>query len=236
MAPLVRTLLQAVIGIVVILVLWAIAAPVAISRGVAAFMAPTPGQVIGKAAELFANDGFREHFHSSLVALAKGGLPALMAGIVIGLLMRRSNAARWVFGPLVVIVAAAPVVALIPLLVLWFGLQPDAKIVLIALMTGFPVASIVMVAPLRVYDQTATRTARSALLLVTLGLRIGILFGTTALIASELIGSKSGVGFFISNAAAQLDPTSILAAFLLTAAPAILVLVILQAIEAQLAG
>ena len=67
-------------------------------------------------------------------------------------------------------------------------------------------------------------------------MRIGTLLGVTALIASELIGSKSGVGFFIAGAAAQLDPTSMLAAFLLLVVPTIALLVTLQAIEAQIAG
>jgi NitT/TauT family transport system permease protein len=224
MPPLLRTLLQAVIGIGVILVLWAIAAPLAVTRGFATFMAPSPVQVISKAIELSGNDVFRQHLWTSLVAFGQGVVPALFGGIAVGIAMRTSDGLRWVLGSLVVTVAAAPVIALAPLFILWFGLSSEAKIGLIVLMTAFPVAATVSVAKSRVPPA------------IVAALRIGVTLGVIALIASEFVGARSGLGHFIANASSQLDPTAMLAAFCVAALPLILLIALLQGIEEQMAG
>ena len=235
----VRTLLQAIIGIAAIALIWAIASPIAIAQGVSAFLVPSPMQVIPKAIELYGSSAFHQHLWASLVAFGQGIVPALLAGLLVGLALRFSNVLRWVLGPLVVTIAAAPVVALAPLLIMWFGLSPAAKIALIVLTTAFPVANTVMTAPpqrLPHGDDAPWSRTRGALRATFAALRLGIMLGIIALIASELVGSKSGIGTFMSAALAQLDPTTMLAAFIVIAVPAILLIALLQAIEEQIAG
>jgi ABC-type nitrate/sulfonate/bicarbonate transport system permease component len=67
------------------------------------------------------------------------------------------------------------------------------------------------------------------------GLRIGVLLGVTALLVSEFMASTRGVGFFIMNSASLFDTTAMMAGAILVALPTLLVVVLLQAIEEQLA-
>jgi NitT/TauT family transport system permease protein len=75
----------------------------------------------------------------SLEVFAIGLSAALTAGILIGLLMGRYRLAEYLLDPYVYALDATPRVALIPLLLLWFGLGMESKIAVVFLSGLFPV-------------------------------------------------------------------------------------------------
>jgi NitT/TauT family transport system permease protein len=76
---------------------------------------------------------------SSLEVFAIGLSGALVLGIFIGLLMGRYRLAEYLLDPYVYALDATPRVALIPVLLLWFGLGASSKIAIVFLSGLFPV-------------------------------------------------------------------------------------------------
>jgi len=86
--------------------------------------------------------GTAEFQRSALVSLhvfAVGLIAALALGIVTGLLMGRYRFAEYLLDPYVYAFDATPRIALIPLLLLWFGLGNSSKIAIVFLSGLFPV-------------------------------------------------------------------------------------------------
>ncbi len=73
--------------------------------------------------------------------LLMGLLPAIAGGILLGFLAGMSTVFRWLLGPLFITLAAAPLIALMSLLVLWLGLGPNLTATAVAIITVFPVAN-----------------------------------------------------------------------------------------------
>jgi ABC-type nitrate/sulfonate/bicarbonate transport system permease component len=241
MPPFIRTLLQAIIGLVLIAVIWIIAAAVMDS----AVRLPTLGAVIAKAVELAGSEDYARHVSESGTALLEGLIPALVIGIPLGLLAGLFGAVRWLVGPLAVVLAATPLVLLVPVFVLWWGLIVETKAAAVFVIALFPIINTVMMGvgakrgrrTIPVDDEgkpvltTGGGTARA----IVSGLRLGVLFGVIALIVAEFMGSTRGVGFFIMSSASLFETTAMMAGIVLVALPTLAVVTLLQAIEEQLA-
>ena len=120
-----------------------------------------------------------------------------------------------------------PLVAIAPLAVLWFGFGLTPKILLVALVTFFPM----LVALVDGYEATdpeietlmrsmgasrwkVFRAARfpSAMPYFFAGLRISITYAVVAAIFSEYVGARAGLGIVILNAKNSFRPDLMLAA------------------------
>ncbi|WBU60489.1 ABC transporter permease [Paracoccus albus] len=135
--------------------------------------------------------------------------------------------------PIFVISQTLPLVAIAPLMVLWFGFDLTPKILLVALVTFFPM----LVALVDGYDSTepeieallrsmgATRgtvfrRARlpSAMPFFFSGLRISVTYAVVAAIFAEYAGARSGIGIVILNAKNSFRPDLMLAAVVFSSA------------------
>jgi NitT/TauT family transport system permease protein len=151
---------------------------------------------------------------------------------------------------LVITIAAAPVVALLPLLVVWFSLSMTPKIVLVFLVAMFPAANTILARwPKRraaaaddmdPLDDTRPTSGMhrppSRVAAIAAGLRIGVLLGVTALVVTEITGSNSGLGYFVVMSGSLFNTAEAMAAALVILVPTMAIGVFLQAIEEQLAG
>jgi NitT/TauT family transport system permease protein len=216
--------LQAVIGLAIIAVAW-IAASVIIQD---TNRLPALGTVVNRAIELATSDSYREHINASTSLLLRGLLPAIVGGILFGTIAGLFAPFRWLLGPLIIVLAAVPLIALMSLLLLWFGLGPTLTATAVAIITMFPVANAVMMS-------LASRQNQIALAIVR-GLRWGVVFGVSALVICEMLTARTGAGTFIMNAGAQFDTVGVAAGIVLLFVPVIAVVAILQGIEEQLAA
>ena len=107
--------------------------------GVPRFILPGPWLVLqalgGNAALLWQNALW------SAGNLALGLSLGIFLGIETALLLTLSRRARWLLRPMLVVAQAVPVFALAPVITLWLGYGMPSKIVTIALVTYFPIAS-----------------------------------------------------------------------------------------------
>jgi len=217
--PFLRILLYTVLGLALIALGWQAAALLIDSPT----RLPAMTVVVNKAITLAQSADYIRHATDSGTALLYGLLPAVIGGILLGMMADASAGIRLLVGPLAVTLGAAPLVALLPMFVAWWGLTIVMKAGLVGVVAGFPVMNAVMVA--------AGEKSRTVAILH--GLRLGVVLGVSALIVAEFVAGSRGVGYVIMSSASMFDTTATLAGTVLVTVPTIAVAALLQAIEAQ---
>jgi ABC-type nitrate/sulfonate/bicarbonate transport system permease component len=157
---------------------------------------------------------------------------SLGVAFIFSVLMDFARPIRRALFPLFVVSQTLPLVAIAPLIVLWFGFGLLPKIVLVALVTFFPM----LVALLQGYEATdkdisellaSMKAPRWRIFLVArlpsalpyffAGLRISITYAVVGAIFAEYAGAAKGLGIYILIAKNNFRPDLVLAAVLLSA-------------------
>ena len=141
---------------------------------------------------------------------------ACLTAIPIGIAMGVNRWARGIFDPPIEFYRPIPPLAYLPLTVIWFGIEELQKIVLIYLAIFAPMAlsaragvkSVTIEQIHAAYSMGASRgqvvlhvILPAALPEILTGMRIGIGFGWTTLVAAEIVAAKAGLGSMVWNAA-----------------------------------
>ena len=190
------------------------------ASGVPAFILPGPEAV---ARALTRNAGLlAQHAGFTLGNLAMGLTAGVALGVMTALQLAISPAARVLVRPLLIFAQAVPVFALAPVVTLWLGYGAPSKIVMVALVTYFPVTSTffdgLMRLPPALEDMARAMQARPLrrLLLLQLphalpalrsGLRLAAVYAPFAVIIAEWVGASKGLCYLmlLSNGRAQTD-------------------------------
>jgi NitT/TauT family transport system permease protein/taurine transport system permease protein len=199
-----------------LLAIWELVAGVwlpTIDRNLVTLM-PPPSAVWRAAWELIGNGELATHLWASLKRELVAFLFALTA-IPLGIAMGWWRQVHAQFDPIVEILRPIPPIAWIPLSLLWFGIGDAQNQFIIFLGIFFPVL-INTIAGVRNIETNLIRAARSlgaseffilrrvvlpaALPQILTGVRVGFGFGWMALVAAELVGASSGLGFMINDA------------------------------------
>ena len=143
--------------------------------------------------------------------LLLGGIPALVLGLIMGLY----RPIRAAIDPLIAATYPIPKSAVLPLILLIFGLGEMSKIVMVAIGVFFPVAINTIAGVLeidRIYHDVSKNFGASrwqvfrtvalpgAMPLILTGVRLGIGLGLILIAIAEMVGAKSGLGYMIWNA------------------------------------
>ncbi len=159
-----------------------------------------------------------------MVGLAIGSL----GGVTTGLMTGRVKAIAAVLTPIIQLIRPLPPVALIPLIIVWFGIGDEAKIISIAYAVFFPVwvnthigaeqipkvymwrARLLMPSPINRLACVLLPASlpylfkrlifHASLPFIIAGIRIGIAFAFIMVFVSELAGASQGLGYRISVA------------------------------------
>lgn len=155
---------------------------------------------------------FWEHLFSSLRRLAWGTLFGFVPGVTVGLLMGLFPKIRAAGNPLVAMTYPIPKIAILPLLLIIFGLSETSKVlvlvigvfflVLINTLQGvrqipqilFDVANVFQVSNWRRFFFI---TLPGAFPFIFAGLRLGVGYGLVLIVAAEMLGAKTGLGYLI---------------------------------------
>jgi ABC-type nitrate/sulfonate/bicarbonate transport system permease component len=140
-----------------------------------------------------------------------GGIPALILGILMGLY----RPVRAMFDPLIAATYPIPKSALLPLILLIFGLGEASKVAMVAIGVFFPIAinAVTGVREInKIYLDVGANFQASrwqvfrtiaipgALPFIMTGIKLGVGMGLILIAVAEMIGAKSGLGFMIWNA------------------------------------
>jgi ABC-type nitrate/sulfonate/bicarbonate transport system permease component len=176
---------------------------------------PAPTSIVRQAAALTGSGELWGHLSASLQRLLwgtlLGGIPALLLGIAMGLY----RPIRAAIDPLISATYPVPKSAILPLILLIFGLDEASKIVMVALGVFFPVLINTITGVLQIdkiyldvgknFRATRWQTFRTvalpgALPSIMAGIKLGIGMGLILIAIAEMVGAKNGIGFMIWDA------------------------------------
>lgn len=193
---------------------------------------PAPSAVPAAAWSLAVSGELWQHVRISALRALWGLLLGGGLGLALGLLNGSSRTAETLLDTTLQMIRNIPVLALIPLVILWFGIEETAKLALLSLGVFFPVYlntfhGIRSVDPAliemgRSYGLTGWRLYRDVILpgalpSILVGLRFALGLVWVILIVTETISAQSGIGYMTMNAREFLQTDVVLLGILLYA-------------------
>ncbi|HEX8519062.1 MAG TPA: ABC transporter permease [Pseudonocardia sp.] len=182
----------------------------------------------------------------TLQVTAVGFTVSLLLGWAIAVAVDFSPWLRRALTPLLVASQTVPVIAIAPLLIIWFGFGLLPKVVVIALVTFFPVA-VGLIDGFAATPRAATNLLRSmgasrwqrfrlvrlpgALPRFFTALRIGITYAVTGAIFAEYVGATAGLGIYMSLQKNSFRTDLVLAAVVVTAVLSIALFALTSLVE-----
>jgi len=211
----------------VVLILWEIAVPLGLVDG---RFFPPPHAIAGTFWKLTLDGTLFSDVWVSLVRIVLGFLAGAIPGLIVGLSMGLFRPVRWLLRPVVSATYPIPKLALMPLIILIFGFGETQKVITIALGTFFMVLINTMAGVLnldKIYLDVAknyganrrdfyTRIALpGAMPLIFTGLELGMGMALLLIVAAEMTGAVSGIGYRIWAAQAVFKTKEMFVAFIM---------------------
>ena len=231
------------LSVIVVLVAWQL---VANARIMPVLFLPGPTDVAQAFVKLFQTDEIWLDIATSGQEMAIGYGLAIVVGLSTGLLMGWYTRFQYAMDPFVNFFYSTPRIVLIPLFIIWFGIDMPSKIAVIYLGALFPIIINTM-AGVRNTEAALLRVAKSfgasdALIFrrvvlpgsvpfILTGFRLGIGHALTGVVVAELIAARHGVGQLIAIAGQTFQTPKMLAGVILIAGTGMLLTTILQRIE-----
>ncbi len=205
-----------------------------------------PQTVLSSAAALWSSgelpDAIVISLQRTLLGLAIGG----STGIVLAVLSGLTRLGEDLIDSVLQMLRTVPNVALIPLLIIWFGIGEEPKVALIALATAFPLYLNVY-AGIRNVDQALVEAGRTlnlsptamvihvvlpgALPSALVGLRYALAVSWLALVFGEQINATAGVGYLMSTAREMFQTDVIVVCLVVYALLGLVVDLVVRALE-----
>jgi NitT/TauT family transport system permease protein len=220
-------LLLTVATVVLVICSWQVYVTVS---GVSSFVLPRPAEVATATGSLLSEQRMWVNLWVTLREIVFGFAAAVLLGIVTGLLLGSFRLLEQAFRPLLVALQVVPKVAVIPLLLLWFGFGMTSKVVIAALFAYFPIA-VATIAGVRAVDPSqhdlmtllgASRRQRlvvlvlpAALPLVLTGMEVGIVLAAVGAVVAEYLAGGEGLGWMAVTSLNQLRVDTLFGVFLI---------------------
>lgn len=204
-----RETILKVVTLIVLLAIWELA-----GQNANKLLVAVPSDIAVATWELLESGELFSATLDSMSTLVVGFAVAAVLGIVIGFIMGTNRTAEVILDPYINALYAMPLVALIPILMLWVGIGYTAKVVIVILFSVFPViintvtgvknvdaayldiGKAFMATRMMVYRKIIMPYAMPY---VISGLRIALGRGIIAMIVAEFLTSISGLGGLIIN-------------------------------------
>lgn len=207
---------------------------------------PAPSKIFATLIKLIETGALWKHLSASMLRLfwgfLFGGIPALLLGIAMGL----NRTFRAVLDPIVSATYPIPKSAILPLILLIFGLGEASKIVMVAVGIFYPILINTIAGVLEInkiyFDVSRNFGARGwqvfrtvafpgALPLIMTGIKLGVGMGLILISLAEMVGAKSGLGYMMWNAWEILSVETMYVGLLVIAALGIVFTLVLTEIE-----
>lgn len=207
----------------------ALAAWDAVTRwsGVLPYILPSPGRVWQRFMLALTDGSLLRNSAATLVEVVLGLLAGILLATFTGYLLGKSRLLERLLSPYLVASQAIPIVAIAPLLVIWFGPGMYSKVLICALTVFFPVLVNTIVGVRAVPDHlrdlmrsmhaTPLQMIRyleipAALPIFLGGLRIGATLSVIGAVVGEFVGADRGLGFLVNVGRGQFDTALVLVA------------------------
>jgi NitT/TauT family transport system permease protein len=192
-----------------------------------AFILPSPLAVGSKLVTLAANGILWKHAQVTLLEIVLGLLLGVSVALLLGYLLGKSPLLDRLVSPYIVASQTVPVVAIAPLLMIWFGSGLLSKILITGIIVFFPtlVSTIVGIRGVDrdLHDMMRSlRASRSqlffklelpaALPVIFGGLKLSVILAVVGAVVGEFVGADVGLGFLINLGRGVLDTAMIFVA------------------------
>jgi NitT/TauT family transport system permease protein len=207
-----KNVLNVLVGFIILIAIWQ---TIFVVGGYDSALFPAPLQVWDGILSLIKDGTLFEHFQVSILRFLAGYLSAVIAGIVLGLIFGRIPILWGVIDPIVQVLRPVSPIAWSPFIVLWFGIGNMPAIVIIFIAAFFPVL-LSTVTAVRKVDKTYLKVAQNfeikgfellrkiifpaAFPFIANGLHIAVGTAWIFLVAGEMVGTQSGLGYLIVDA------------------------------------
>lgn len=211
-----------------------------------AYVLPSPARVLAAWLQVLTNGALLRHVSATLSEALIGFGVALVAGSALAYPLAHSATMSRLASPFIATTQALPMIALAPLLVMWFGLGLTSKVIICALIVFFPIL-VNTESGLRSVDRdlieaswtmggSGWQTLRYieiplALRPLLAGIRMGLTLAITGAVVGEFVAASAGLGYLMNYGRTLYDAPMVFAASLTMALVAMLGYALVSALE-----
>lgn len=208
----VKNILMGLIIPVVIVALWYL---VTTFGSLPTSILPSLQMVGGAFSEMTSNGQLQGDLMISLGRVVKGFLASALLGVFLGSLMGMFPTVLRLLLPTVTVIRQIPMVAWIPLIILWAGIGESSKVIIIMVAAVFPIlvntlsgigstpegyVEVAKLYKLSKWETFVKVYLPHALPQILVGLKLGLGVSWMAVVASELIAASTGIGYRMNEA------------------------------------
>ena len=234
-------ILSPIVTLGVFLVAWQV---VSVHFRLPVWLLPSPANVIAATAQW--SDSLPYHTFVTIYESLAGFALGILFGMPIALAVALSNFLKRTIYPLLILMQSVPKIAIAPLLLIWFGHGIAPKIVVVFLVSFFPIVvgltSGIDKTPQSVLDLARTLHATKgqifwrvrfpyALPYLFVGLKVGITLAVIGAVIGEFVGANEGLGFLIIISTAQVNTSLAFASMAILTIASIVLYYIVDAVE-----
>ena len=203
------------LSLLIVLVIWEI-----YGRRVNSILFTHPSAILRAFIALVGSGELQSYMKDSLLVLLYASILSVVIGVFFGVVMGRFALVEWATDIYVSALYSMPMVAMVPLIVLWFGFKVPAKVVIVFLFMVFPIL-INTYQGVKDVDRNLQEVARSfcsseaqlwrhliipsAIPFIVVGIRLAIGRGLVGMIVAEFYTSVTGLGYMIVRYANALE-------------------------------
>ena len=211
-----KTILALVIPVIIIMIWFYTTTYMVIAKGILPSI-PDVGQTF---LEMLKSGQLENDIAVSISRVLKGYCISVVLGVTLGSLIGMYRSIKELFVPVITVIRQIPMIAWIPLIILWCGIGETSKVVIIVLVAFFQILvntqsgiestpkGYIEVA--RLYKLGRWKTfikvyLPHAIPQILVGLRLGLGGSWMAVVAAELIAATSGIGYRMSSARSNMQ-------------------------------
>ena len=206
------SLVRRALGPILVVAAWAVSTSLGL---VDPSVLPSPDDLGATVARLWHEQSLAHQVGVSLSRAAVGGGLGVILGLVLGVAAGLFRLGEELFDALLQMLRTVPFLALVPLFIVWFGIDETPKLILIALATTFPMylntyagvrnVDRKVIEAAKTFGLTGPRLIREVVLPLALpsiltGLRFALGVSVLVLIAAEQINASAGLGYLLNTA------------------------------------
>lgn len=173
---------------------------------------PSPSAIISTFGDMIRSGELFTHLGISIVRVLHGFALGALAGIILGIFIGLFKSVDQALSILLGVLRPIPIMAWIPVLILWMGIEESSKVTVIAIGSFWPVL-VNVIDGIKNVDKKYLEVARileknkfqtltkvvfpAALPNIFTGMRVGIGIAWMCVVAAEMIAATSGIGYLI---------------------------------------
>lgn len=211
---------------------------------------PPPSSVLRSLWRLSVSGALNQHVSATLLEFIYGFSTACIAGIVVGYFMGRYPWFDDLVDPWIAILYSIPVIAFVPLIIIWFGIGMLSKVIVIFKLTAVAIAlntaaGVKAVDPvwlevsksLRLTPWQTTYKVRLPAMLpyIVTGMRLGVGRALLGVIVAELMAANAGLGYLLRDASETWDSPKLFVTVVLLALLGLVSFTLIKKLEQRLA-